>query len=94
MVFFLQMAATPQEESLAARVPINSASRRINSSSGFVQLMPRRFWKRSPVSDKFSKGSLDGYKCDTTNKDGTTDSSTRDRNEASSVYGFFSLAIV
>lgn len=56
--FFLQMAATPQAESRAARVPMSSESFRTSSSSDRVAVRPSLFWKRSPVSDRFSKGSL------------------------------------
>lgn len=51
------MAATPQAERRAARVPINSASRLQNSSSEGITWMPKVRSKRSRVSDRFSKGS-------------------------------------
>ena len=56
--FFLLMAATPQAESRAARVPMSSAVRRINSSSGPVGVRPSLLWKSSNVSERFSNGSL------------------------------------
>jgi hypothetical protein len=41
----------------AARVPINSATRRHSSSSDFVVIMPRSLSNISFVSDRFSNGS-------------------------------------
>lgn len=58
--FFLQMAATPQAERRAARVPISSARRRQSSSSGCVAVRESLLAKRSAVSERFSKGSLRG----------------------------------
>ena len=57
MFFFLQMAATPQAERRAARVPISSASRRQSSSSGLVATRPRARCRSSAVSERFSNGS-------------------------------------
>ena len=58
--FFLLMAATPQAERRAARVPMSSAVRRMSSSSEALGLIPSLFWKSSVVSDRFSNGSLIG----------------------------------
>jgi len=54
------MAATPQAERRAARVPISSARRRQSSSSGRVAVRESLLAKRSAVSERFSKGSLRG----------------------------------
>ena len=52
------MAATPQAERRAARVPMSSARRRMSSSSGLVHERESLFWNKSAVSLRFSKGSL------------------------------------
>ena len=52
------MADTPHADRRAARVPISSAVRRMSSSSARFGLMFSLFWKRSSVSERFSKGSL------------------------------------
>jgi len=57
--FLVQIAATPQADRRAARVPTNSAVRRMSSSSGRVQVSWSFSLNRSAVSCKFSKGSLD-----------------------------------
>lgn len=52
--FFLQMAATPQADRRAARVPISSAVLRMSSSSEELGLMSSLSRKRSKVSCRFS----------------------------------------
>ena len=71
------MAATPQAERRAARVPISSARRRQSSSSALLVIIPNSFLNKFAVSDKFSNGS----------------SSIRDRNDESRVYALRSLLI-